>query len=325
MKNKILKAVYFLFAVIVFSSCVPGKELVFESLTPAEYTLPVNTEKIIVFNSSYTPEFDTMDFNVLRRLEEDEQFIIDTLIINNIFNGFFYVADQSPVQGLRNSVYVEERSDDSINFLKYLSNESIRFLLEEFEADVVISMEYYGMNYDYFTQAEEFEQQAFLLLDRALLWRLYTDTGMVKEVNMRDTLYWTAYGVNRKDAIENLPDLTKVIKETFWFAGESFASKLSPSWEETRRSYFLLTDQGTDQSLDPAYLREVATDNNKIRAYKAYFNLSIYHEKQGEIEKALEYMNAALEIRPGAALARFYRKKLVGKMEEFGKLKKQIN
>lgn len=331
MKRNIKKVFNFLLPVLLLSSCVPGKEIVFDSLSPAPYTLPDNTEKVVVLNSSYTPEFDTLDFNVLRNLEEDEQFIIDTLIINNIFNGFFYVADQSPLPGLKNSVYVEERSEDTTFFLKPLSNQSIRFLLREFRADVVVSLEYYGMNYDYYHQSpnlndlDYLEHQAFLTLDRALLWRIYSDTGMMKEVNMRDTLYWRGFGYNQDDAMEDLPDLTRVIKESFWFAGEIFASKLSPTWEETQRSYFWLTDQGIDQSLEPSYLREIVLERTGLKAYKAYFNLSIYHERQGEVNEALKYMNKALEIRPGAALARFYRKKLLEKVKEFEKLKEQMD
>jgi tetratricopeptide (TPR) repeat protein len=303
---------------------VPGKEIVFETLTPAEYGLPAGTDTTVVLNSSYTPQYDTLDFNVLRNLAEDEQFIIDTLIINNIFNGFFYVADQSPVDGLRNSIYVEERGEDTINFLSPLSNSSIDFLLNEFEADAVISLEYYGMDYDYYHQSGEFEDVAYLLLDRFLLWRIYADEGLIKEFNMRDTLYYSGYGVNREDAINSLPDITDVVRESFWFAGEKFAAQLSPDWEKTRRSYFWLTDEGKDRSLDPTYLREIAADKQGLSAYKAYFNLSIYSEREGEIEKALEYMNKALEIRPNAALAKFYKKRLKEKVEQFQRLKQQL-
>ncbi len=325
------KLFYFLFPVLILSSCVPGKEIVFESLTPAPYTLPANAEKFIILNSSYTPKFDTLDFNVLRKLEKEEQFIIDTLIINNIFDGFFYTADESPLQGLRNSIYVEERSEDTLNFLRPLSNESIRFLLGEFRADAVISLEYYGMNYRYYFKSPQMnnmdllEHQAYLSIDRALVWRIYTDSGLMKSHTMRDTLYWTAYGYNKDDALESLPDLTAMVKEVFWFAGEEFASQLSPVWEETQRSYFWLTDQGIDQSLEPSYLREIISEQTGLKAYKAYFNLSIYHERQGEVDEALKYMNKALEIRPGATLAKFYRKKLQEKVEEYEKLKEQMN
>lgn len=325
MKITQLIKIFFLFPVLFIVSCVPGKEIVFESLTPAEFTLPDDVEKTVVLNSSYTPEYDTLKFNILRRLDDEEQFIIDTLIINNIFNGFFFVADQSPVEALSNSVYAEERGEDTVNFLSPLSNTSIRYLLSEFEADLVISLEYYGMNYDYYYQAGEIEDMAYLVLDRALLWRLYTDKGMLKEFNLRDTLFYSAYGINRDDAMNSLPDVTDVVREAFWFAGEKFANRLSPSWEETQRSYFWITDNGIDQSLEPAYLREIAVDKTGLRAYKAYFNLSIYHERQGEIREALKYMDKALEIRPGATLARFYRKRIKEKLEKYQKLEEQLD
>ncbi|MBE0653254.1 MAG: hypothetical protein IH594_05625, partial [Bacteroidales bacterium] len=59
-------------------SCIPGKMLTFEALTPAEYTFPPETEGVLVFNSSYIPSVDTSSFNILNRLADpEEQFIVD--------------------------------------------------------------------------------------------------------------------------------------------------------------------------------------------------------------------------------------------------------
>jgi hypothetical protein len=312
-------------SVLFLASCIPGKELQFEYLTPAGYTLPSGSSRALIFNSSYKPGVDTSTFNILRKLDEKEQFILDTLIVNNILNGFFYITDQSPVPALKNSAYAEQRGEDTVNFLQPLSSEAVNYLLDEFSADLVISFEYFGMNYDFLKSWNVLDDpEVYLLLDRALIWRIYDRDSMIREENMRDTLVWFGSGDSFKEAEARLPSIVQVVRESFWFAGEEFAMELSPSWKDTERSYFILHDQGEERSLDPVFLRELSKDDNRIKAYKANFNLSIYHERNGNPNKALEYMNAALEIRPGATLAKYYKKNLVEKVKEFEKLKEQV-
>lgn len=312
--------------ILFLVSCIPGRELSFEYLTPAEYSLPNKSSKALIFNSAYLPKVDTSSFNIVGKLEEEERHIVDTLIINNIFNGFFFVVDDSPLPVLNSSVYAEMRGKDTTNFLQPLSAESIDYLLKEFSSDLIISLEYYGMNYDYSTNWNAWDEvKAYLAIDRALVWRIYSRDSLIREKIMRDTLYWSAYGESSGQAADGLPSLTGTIREAFWFAGEEFAMEFSPSWEKTKRSYFIIEDGGKDRSLDETFLREQGSHHNRIKAYKANFNLSVWHEERGNIDKALEYMNAALDLRPHSALAKYYKKQQVKKLKKMEKLKKQIN
>jgi len=309
---------------LFLASCIPGKEISFEYLSSSENPLPADAEKILVFNSSYKPEVDTLKFNVLRVLDQEEQFILDTLIVNNILNGFFYVADQSLVPALQNTVYAEQRGTDTTGFLQPLGFESIEYLLDEFESDIIISLEYYGMNYDVKEGYDDFESVAYLLIDRFLLWRIYNKDGLLREKQMRDTLSWSSYGENYSLARAGLPSVVDVIREVFWFAGEEFAMEISPSWKETERNYFLLTDQGTDRSLDEVFLRELVEEGSNLKKYMALFNLSVYHEKNGELEEAIISMKQVMELRPSSTLAGFYLKQQEQKLEDFKKLKEQL-
>ncbi len=317
--------ILFALGVLFMGSCVPGNEMQFQALQPAEYSLPESSERALIFNSSYKPGVDTSYFNILRKLEDKERNILDSLIINNILNGFFYIADESPVPTLENSVYAEQRGEDTLNFLQPLSIESIRYLMNEFSADLIISLEYFGMNYDYLrTYSPLNEAEVYLLVDRKVIWRIYNKDGLYREKADRDTLVWFGSGESYEFAESSLPSLVGAVRESFWYAGESFAMELSPSWKDTERSYFSLYDQGQDRSLDPVFLRELAGDNNRLKAYKANFNLSIYYERQGNPGKALEYMNVALDLRPGATLAKYYKKKQLEKVKEFEKLREQV-
>lgn len=322
-KILVFPVISFLF---LLGSCIPGKMLTYEALTPAEYTFTPETKGVLVFNSSYIPAVDTSSFNILSRLADpEEQFIVDTLIINNIFNGFFYIIDQSPVSAFQNVKYAELRSKDTTAFLSPLSNESISYLLREFDADMLISLEYYGMNYNTRNWYSDFADfRAYLELNRILLWRIYDSTGLQKEKMIRDTISWLESGATLDEAKNALPRLLDAIREAFWFAGEEFARELSPSWRETERSYYLLNDGASDRSLDPLYLREIIEDNRGIKSYKAHFNMAIYYEKEGNPSLSLFYMDEALKMRPGAVLPKFYRKQLVEKVSEFEKLKEQL-
>lgn len=312
-------------AAFMTTGCIPERELSFEALNPADDPLPPDASKALVFNMAYTPDLDTSAFNLLRKLTEKERSVMDTLILNNILNGFFYVADESPLLSLRNSVYAEQRPVDTTHFLKPLSTESIRFLLEEFSSDLIISLEYFGMNYDYAKTYDMFDiAEAYLLLDRAVLWRVYSRDGLILEKNIRDTLVWRGSGDSFHDANNGLPEVLDAVKESFWFAGESFAQLISPPWKSYTRSYYSFLDNMTDRSLDTLYLQEVVQDGSRINAYKALFNLSIYHEKQGNPQMAVDYMKKALEIRPGATLAQYYKKKQLEYLDKYSILKEQL-
>jgi tetratricopeptide (TPR) repeat protein len=139
-----------------------------------------------------------------------------------------------------------------------------------------------------------------------------------------DTLYWSATAVSRTRAREKLVDLLDAVKETFWFAGEEMAFMISPDWERTDRLYFDINDGYEDMSFETEYLIDQVKNASTLRKYKSLYNLAIIHERRGEPEKAIGFLNAALEIRPNSSLAKLYLEELKKYVAELKVVKQQV-
>ncbi len=321
--------------VLVFlAGCIPGKVTTFQALQPAKFTFPQDVRRVLVFNFAYPPSFDTSSFNELPQLKPREQFFVDTIVINNTFNGLFSVLDNSPATFLNNSPYYELRPEDTVAFLKPLAQTSIDHLCDTFNVDAVISFEYYGLSVDtrtfntlaydngyyYVTEADQ-------AMVRVMLWRIYDrNEGMINEKRMQDTLYWSAYGYDDSDARSNLPDIGDILREAFWYGGSKYGSLISPSWEDTRRSYFDLTNnRGKNISLSEPALKEVVENGKKIKAYKASYNLALYYEMNDSINAAVTWIDRALQFRPEAGVAKYYKSELEKREKTEKELNKQLD
>ncbi len=326
----------FILLTLVLGSCVPSKEISFDRLTPAEFTFPESSESILIFNHAYKPSIDPTGYNIVSKLDDREAFIVDTIIVNSIFNGFFSVADNSVVPALLNTVYYEQRANDTTGFLKPLDKSDISFLCEQFDTDIVVALEYYSMRhfieYEYVEASEDDfflfslgEVMAIRGVERKVLWRIYhPEQGLLNEKLQSDTLYWSATGRYRSRAEENLTDLVDAIREAFWFAGEEYALSISPQWKRTERLYFDLNDGREDRSLDTEYLIDQVKYASNLRKFKSLYNLAVIHERRGEPEKAVGFLEAALEIQSNSGVAKLYLKELRKFISDMETIRKQI-
>ncbi len=329
-KLKIVSLLTFLF----FCGCIPGKYITIDTLEPAEITFPPETRKVLVFNFSYLPSVDTSSFNEARQLKPREQYFVDTIVIRNVFNGLFSVLDNSPAGFLNDAPYYELRAEDTAAFLQPLGQPDIEHLCDTFDVDAVISFEYYGVSVEtktfstiVYDEGYEYVNEADQAMLRVMLWRIYSrKEGMISERMMRDTLYWTAYGNDSEEARQNLPDIGDELREAFWYGGSKYGSLISPSWSDTQRAYFDITDmKGKDISLDESRLKEYAlSGKKKRRAYKASYNLALYYEMNDSIPAAVDWIDKALQLRPEAAVAKYYQAELEKRRKSRAELEKQL-
>lgn len=329
MKN-ILHILIIILTSVLLGSCVPGKTLTIEKLTPAEITLPDNIRNVLVLNASYYPSLDTLAFNYVSELKPEDQFIVDTLVNNNVFNGLFSILDASPASYLNDSPYFEARGTEKESFLKPLSGESIQYLCDSFQVDGIISFEYYAFDPDvrneFYSGEDYYGTMATLSIKRYLLWRIYEyNEGLIKENFMQDTLNWYGYGVGN-EARKDLPELADAVREAFWYAGYEFGKSISPSWENEKRYYFEFRNKkGEDISQGPDELKEYALTGRKNKAYQASYNLAVFHERSDELEEAMTWINRAIFLRPDAAVALYYKRQLEKRLKESKKLDQQMS
>lgn len=313
-------------------SCFPGKEISFDVLQPSEYQVPKDIDSILVLNLSYYPWIDTSEYNILKNLSNSERYIVDTVIINSVFDGLFSVIDSSPMSVLRGNHYYEERGNTSDNFLDTLDIQSVNYLCDEFNVSLILSLEYYTMNYNYDTYFDYNSSNIFesyvtdLELNKGLFWRIYQkELGIIYENNRKDTLYWSARGNSVEKSKAALPNLFDVMKEAFFMGGESFGNELSPEWETLQRSYYqLYDDKGQDKSLNEAFLMNVISKDKKVKSFKAWYNLALVYEREGDLHKALDAINSAELLHPNSEYVKFYKGKLDESIEKRARLLEQI-
>ncbi len=320
-------------SMLLLAGCIPGKVLTIETLDPAEVSFPDSTQQAMVFNFAYLPSADTSRLNEVRLLDPTEQYFVDTIVIRNIFNGLFSVLDNSPAAFLNNAPYYEVRPEDTTAFLEPLGNDAVVQLCDSFNVDAIIALEYYGLaldtktyntvvydeSYDYVTAADQ-------AMVRMMMWRIYSrNEGLISEKMMRDTLFWSAYGYDEKAALDNLPDVGDVLREAFWYGGYKYGTEISPTWTEVRRTYFELNNHAGDSiSLNEERLLQIASGKKKIKAYKAAYNLALYSEMNDSIGDAVKWIDRAVQLRPDAEFAKYYKSILEKRQTSLTELEKQI-
>ena len=325
MKNHVYHIIFIISLFML--SCTPGKEISFDVLQAAEFEFPEEVDSLLVLNLAYYPWVDTLDINLLNRIRKSEQYIIDTLVISSIFNGFFSIIDYSLIKELTENQYYEIRGDSLDNFLEALNIESVNYLCNEFNTSQIISLEYYGLNLS-IDRYESSNYKAITRLDmeRILRWRIYQpDVGMIFKDFSKDTLIWYGIGADFIESDNNLPALVDIIREAYWYGGESFAKKMSPYWKEVKRTYFKLKKTlNTDGSLDEDFLKLLTSSNNKLLRFKTFFNLAVVYEKDGNYEKAIEALGEAEKLKPKSEIVESYKIKLKESLKRKERVLKQI-
>jgi hypothetical protein len=307
-------------------SCTTVKRVSIDILKPADINFPVTTEKITVLNNAPFFSVDTSGSRLMNMLTEDELYIIDTTAIINLFNGFFSIVNESPDSILRNSEYIELRSDDELLIPVPLAEESVLAFSEDNNSDALISMEYFDLDLEFsfenmYSYGYGNYVQAELQLQRKNLWRVYDKTGLIiHEYFLNDTLVWTEAAYDR-DEVYNLPFVTDAVSYAFYDAGQLFAKKISPYWETTNRVYYTIRERDGNYSLNKEHLERLSQHKNNKKAYKAAFNLAYLSEKEDDLRSALRWLEIAEFKNPDSPYADTYKRIIEARISMSSRLK----
>ena len=272
-------------------------------------------ETILVLNNSPVFTVDSSSNELMQSISEDQEFIIDTIMIHNFFDGLFSVLDESHVDYLRNMKYIEIRSPNTGVIPDALSLASVIDFCEDYSADAVIVLEYIDLNIKYNhgflnNYLSGYMVEAFIALERKLIWRIYDYTGAILDQHiLNDTIFWSNQGYFKEDAYGGLPKPTDVIRAGFYSAGQDFGRRISPHWQTVSRIYYRIRNiDQVDQSLNEDFLLELSEHNNKKKSYKACFNLAYLSELEDNLRSALRWLEIAEIKNPSSPYADMYRK-----------------
>jgi len=327
-----VKFKYLFISFIILLSCSSLKKIGIDILIPSEVTFNNQVKKVIVLNNSTYPRADSLLSDSPEPLSENELFIIDTIVIRKTFEGLFSILDDSPLLFLQNAEYLEIRNTGEEYPPDPLSESAIINLCEETGSDMIISFEYYDFIINYNKEFSfDSEIYAYLNFNRRFIWRIYKNDGSIfNEYFLNDTVYWSSSGSTADEAESGLPDLTNAIRMAFYYAGEQYGQRISPSWQQTSRVYYKFKERGdkagkTDYSFDKERLIELTDSNKNPTAYKACINLALLSEKEDDIKGAIHWLNQANSKKPSTKLVRVYKKILKERLINKNKIDKQLN
>jgi hypothetical protein len=163
--------------------------------------------------------------------------------------------------------------------------------------------------YIYFADEDFYEyNQIFFLVEGTTQWRIYNaiDATIIDDYIWTDTLEWSAGGDFIPQAVSELPEVVDGYREYAYQTGYDFGIRISPTWSQVRRFYFI---SGNKELRKAAYYanrnnweeaaeiwkKESESDNKKIAA-KSAFNLAFYSERKDLLIPAIDWATKSYGI-----------------------------
>ena len=268
--------VMMMYVVMAFTACTTLQPISFERLQPASVSFPEQVRKVGVVGYVSQAENEAQATGL---------------------KGDRVLAAESLAQEIAETHYFDQVIiSDSI-----LPDQPVDHLIQTMDVDMLFVMEQIDIQLMEGTLFLPELMLAVPAIDAAVtpLIRVYTQKRKTPlfTVSKTDTISW-----------EYRPDLTQeqVVKEASEYAAVMSMNDLLPYWEEIHRCYY---DGGSVEMRDAGvYLREQEWERaaslwEKVYAQKkgkskmrAAFNLAVFHESQGNFEKAKEYLDAASRL-----------------------------
>ncbi|MGC9472409.1 MAG: DUF6340 family protein [Bacteroidales bacterium] len=202
---------------------------------------------------------------------------------------------------------------------------------EEHHADAAVVVEYLVTSNQSFAESRKvYEQQkknevwentviynvgtverfvAVLKVELSTGWRLYDlrRNRIVDEYESSDSIFWEVDGSSRRAALSRLPNKNRAVEEVGFMAGEKYALRITPGWRTVRRtfltgkrSYYKNIRQKLKRrmygDLKEIWQQGLRSDKTDIRI-TALYNLAILYEMEGDLEKARQLLEEALELK----------------------------
>jgi len=310
------KTILFLLIGITVISCKSKYAIVtIENMQHAKEELSPDIQSITLMNRSMSSQFQNHLEDSLQMYFYRKGFQLSNIVLDSI-------AADTTIRALAELMFESGRYDVVVplerNFKRNLSYEilpdtlstaEVSEICTNFNTDALMVLErfstktmadYSAERYSDGTSGNVYSYNATLDLKYDAFFRIYKPgiKTLVKEIALRDTIYWESVDNTHEGLFSKLP----TVKQALINAGIKVAldvdSKLSPTWIPEKRGYFLFKnkdDQGqkfmNENNYDEAgkYWAEMARSTNKKTRSKAEYNLALINELNGDMDKAIEY------------------------------------
>ncbi|WP_010420860.1 DUF6340 family protein [Anaerophaga thermohalophila] len=306
---RVKKWIFGIILIVFFSGCASYSTIELDVLKPADIEIPVEIASVVVVDNARP--FISSDSAVHKIILPDRNYSIDTIRVED-FGKRVVESFSGTLESKQffDSVHVAKGSFKNPareNLLSPLSSFEIDSLLRHYNAQAVISLDYF----DYGTTLRITDTPDFYYstLDARSnsYWRIHNGlTGEIMDVHfLRDTIFWEGAGASLMEVANKLPPIRKALEMAAQHAGEEYADYVAPGWKNEIRRYYthghplfsraselIAGGKWEEANRICYYVYENGSDKQRARAA---FNLALGKEVLGEFREAAAWAYRSME------------------------------
>ncbi len=309
-----IKNGFFALLLVALTSCMSIKYTNIEVLMPAAVEYPPDVLNVVLVNNAAEQPADVGHSNYLnapyRRGKKMMKMSQDTVALDSTgFTCVFNAANQLRSAEFFKNVYVHPTAINTGPYYyleQKLSEQQIQTFLEEYGADVVISLD--KLTYESKLTVREvyadFYDYATIDVNFAAVWRVHygNSSAAAQRVEVKDTIFWMS---EQEENVLRLLPKAEAVSEGLWLSGEASGKRLAPYWDEVQRlyynggnTYFKLADrhykagnwEGAEEVWQYIYLTY-----KKQKKARAAVNLAYLNELKGDLHTSKDWLDKALK------------------------------
>lgn len=318
-KNNIFQNLTLAFALFVGTACT--RTISFQVLSPATITLPANVRQVVLVNRAVPSKPKS---NLVEGVLTGEMPGQDKQGRQEVIMGLLGALKLTPAY---QTVLAQEElkgTNTGAEFPLALSATEVAALCKKYAAEALVAMEHYdsdcipgaaSLKKDKVTNkdgsiTEKVYYQVVQVGNVRAGFRIYDQTGkIVEEFEEKQNLSWTTTGSNALEALGSIMSRVDYMNNLSNQLGGLYADRIAPYWIRVQREYY---KKGHNKALKIAG-RYIATNewDSAERLYlevinqsggvgndaaKAYYNLGICYEINGDLYKAKDCLSKAYAI-----------------------------
>lgn len=311
LKNMLFKLTLLLVPALLLMSCKTSYISV-DVLKPARIDVPREIKSVAIINRSL-PAKEERAMNIIEGVISGEGIFNDRLGSERCVVGALELLNNSPRFKAVLPGDIDLRGTGTDEFPAALEWNTISDICNRYNTDAVIALEtfdsdsYTSIDRHEYTKEEDgkkvrvIEFIAELNMQIESGWRIYYNNRelIVDENVYVDHISWDARGPTREAAKRNLPSKGRIIEDAGFFAGQQYATRISPVWIRVSRSFYSkgseelerasrYAKQGNWDEAAEIWKNTINSSDPKIAGYAA-FNLALSYEMNGDLNTALEW------------------------------------
>ena len=338
-----------IFGLILFNSCSTTQMLYtnIDVLRPAKVSFDANADNLLIVNNTVVqPSHLGHSTRLLNENERTVDISTDSLSMLLVSALSEEIAKKDFFSNT-DLIYESVNTSSDFDSANPLRSYQVANFSNQHQADVILSLnklKVVDALEEYFLSDTH---SYFLALDAVYEshWSIqYPDRPQADTIVYRDTAHWEASAYSRRMLFADFPKRSDALMNGALYAGRKSVNRFIPRWEERERFFFDSENKLMKQGMDLVRARDwkgavqlweqalqTSTKDKKLKAH-ASNNLAVAYEITGNIEKALEYLSAAIEVYSQTTYSRNksllmmldYQKDLVQRKNDAPLLEKQL-